>query len=146
MIDNERRLTRRDFLLLLFTSSAALGLESSKPFKRWRPPTIDEGQELENSPVAWSPDGQKLAFSQEREEGGTDIWVTQLENNETRRITDGNGNSRDPQWTQDSEQIIFVSDRSGNDDLWIVNSDGSNLRPLMQSEGNDNSPSIAPGN
>jgi hypothetical protein len=51
----------------------------------------------------------------------------------------------DPAWSPTAEQIVFVSDDSGNDEIWVVNRDGSNTRQLTRNEWEwDKHPSWSP--
>jgi Tol biopolymer transport system component len=47
-----------------------------------------------------------------------------------RRLTSGLFQDRDPAYSPDGKQIVFVSNRSKNFELWIINRDGSDLRKL----------------
>jgi Tol biopolymer transport system component len=81
---------------------------------------------------AYSPDGTKLAFTSDRDDGNYDIYVkdlatgqlTQLTNDDEARISD-----RRPAWSPDAAKIVFdVFDNQF--DLWVMNADGSNRRQL----------------
>src|SRR5262249_27855322 len=45
-------------------------------------------------------------------------------------------------WTP-KEQIVFVSQNSGNDDIWIMNDDGGDQRQLTFNAGLNNNPTVS---
>lgn len=64
--------------------------------------------------AAWSPDGKYLAFASNRHPDHewqgwlSDIWVMPAEGGEMRKLTKGNGQSRNPVWTPDGKYIIYA--------------------------------------
>jgi hypothetical protein len=58
---------------------------------------------------AVSPDGHWLAFSQ-LESGNWNLWLRNLDNGQTRRLTHASCNTIDPAWTADSQTLIYASD------------------------------------
>lgn len=81
---------------------------------------------------ALSPDGKSLAFSWQG-----DIWVTDLEGGTPRRLTVHEAYESHPQWSPDGTQLVFQSNRFGNNDLFVVNADGSGLRRLTHHSASD---------
>lgn len=51
---------------------------------------------------------------------------------------------REPVWSPDGKQIVFVSDEGGTQDLWRVEISGKNLRPLTRDLFPDASPAWSP--
>ncbi len=82
-----------------------------------------------------SPDGLTLAFVAERvylsdNKKEKHIYTVPLAGGEPRRISlYGDSNAR-PRWSPDSQQIAFVSNRSGNSQIWIMNADGNAARQV----------------
>lgn len=61
--------------------------------------------------VAWSPDGTRIAFSAKRE--GDEIgqlYVLDVAGGEAARVTDLTLGARQPKWSPDGKQLLFVSD------------------------------------
>jgi tricorn protease len=59
-----------------------------------------------------------------------DIWVMNLENKQTNRITIHNAYDALPVWSPDGEQIAFSSNRFGSMDVFVINKNGSGLKRL----------------
>lgn len=62
---------------------------------------------LENP--AWSPDGSTIAASGSRG-GSSNIYLYNLETEETTQLTDDIYSSMEPQWSSDGETIVYVTD------------------------------------
>ena len=84
-----------------------------------------------------SPDGTQLAIQIADEavgldrggvgeDGQSDIWVYNLSEMHTRRLTQ-EGNNTSPIWTRDSERITFASDRDGTTSIYWQPADGSDV-------------------
>ena len=111
--------------------------------------TVLEG---DDAAPAWSPDGEKIAFSSLRD-GDTNIYVMDIDGGNQTRLTDDPANDKRPAWSPDGEEIAFVSSRqtgfeSGLDRIWIMDSDGMNQHALTINPGQsveDTTPSWSPG-
>ena len=63
---------------------------------------------------AWSPDGKYIAFS--AQVGGvTDLFVLDMDTNQTRRLTNDKFADLQPAWSPDGKQLAFVTDRFKSD-------------------------------
>ena len=60
------------------------------------------------------------------EDGQSDIWVYNLSEMHSRRLTQ-EGNNSSPIWTRDSERITFASDRDGTASIYWQPADGSDV-------------------
>ena len=84
---------------------------------------------------ALSPDGKTVAFTVQtvdlaRNTKPKQIYTVPLNGGRPTQITmQGTDNER-PEWSPDSKQIAFISDRGGSSQVWIMNADGSNARQI----------------
>ncbi len=74
-----------------------------------------------NSTPDFGPDNE-IVFAG-MDEAHSDIFVVDLSSN-IRRITQDQGNNKDPSWSPDGRHIAFVSDRDGKPNIYIATSDG----------------------
>jgi TolB protein len=74
-----------------------------------------------NSTPDFGPDG--LVVFAGMDEAHSDIFVVDMESNIV-RITQDQGNNRDPSWSPDGRHIAFVSDRDGKPHIYISTMDG----------------------
>ena len=96
---------------------------------------------------SWSPDGQRIAFTSERDrsegDGSSDIYVMNADGSGVTRLTDFIAYS--PSWSPDGQRIAFVSNRDrGNSDIYVMNADGSGVTRLTDHDAADGSPSWSP--
>ena len=83
----------------------------------------------------WSPDGQKVVLSSDRDGGNFDLYsidVTCIKNHgdcaaATQRLTYQSGRDLSPVWSPDGQRIAFISGR----DVYVMDADGQNVRHLM---------------
>jgi Tol biopolymer transport system component len=69
-----------------------------------------------------------------------DIFITSLETQFTRQLTNNPGIDTSPAFSHDGKRLAFMSDREGNFDIFVVDTDGKNLKRLTSNEGNDGYP------
>jgi Tol biopolymer transport system component len=107
------------------------------------PTTIDDAINLtqtdeQESHPAWSPDGERIAFSGVRNQGFEIVSMDPAGQNEEILTGDGfDGNDEAPDWSPDSTKIVFMKQSQvggccGPWEIWGVNRDGSgdtNLTP-----------------
>src|SRR5262249_20909302 len=93
--------------------------------------------------ISLTADGSRLLTVQT----GTfaNIWLTSAGLSSATQLTTGS-NKNDGRtgiaWTP-KEQIVYVSQNSGNDDIWITNADGSDQRQLTSNTGLNNNPTVS---
>ena len=90
----------------------------------------------------WSPDGSKIAFSENQ--GGVGIFVVNADGTGQTRISDYPASDRNPAWSPSGSRIAFVSDRDGNHEIYAMNADGTGQHNLTNDEGYDRDPAWSP--
>ncbi|HTO93450.1 MAG TPA: hypothetical protein VMM80_03735, partial [Bacteroidota bacterium] len=97
---------------------------------------------VRNFDARLSADGQKVAYSNDDEEGTnrrltTDLWVFDRSRGVPSHVTSDPGDETNPVWSPDGKQIAFASNRSGRANPYRINADGTGGEdPLMSSDYN----------
>lgn len=91
------------------------------------------------------PEGLKgsLVFQSDAA-GNNEIYLMDIADRKTKRLTFGNANNEYPSFSPDGKQILFSSYRDGNNEIYIMDADGNNQRRLTVHPANDVSPSWCP--
>lgn len=99
------------------------------------------------SAPAWSPDGATIACVRSTFVGAPthvagEIWVMNTDGSRLRSLgADGFG----PDWSPDGRQLVFSSNRDGNEEIYAMNVDGSGQRRLAaRAAYSDSSPAWSP--
>jgi Ca2+-binding RTX toxin-like protein len=127
-----------------------------------------EGQETD---VAWSPDGSRIAYTRSgctlgTNEGGTCIYVMNADGSNPTLVTGEDlfpecpdnapgyahrRHSEQPSWSPDGRQIAFAgfwntchASSGGGGEIWVMNADGSGKRQLMEDTFVDRQPAWSP--
>jgi len=89
----------------------------------------------------WSPSGSLIAF-----DGYLgDIYVMNPDASNRRQLTINPAADEEPTWSPDGTQIVFNSDRDGNNEIYVMNSsDGSNQIRLTNNPASDKHPVWSP--
>ncbi len=96
---------------------------------------------------SWSPDGHRLAFDSDRDEGPGlfEIYIMNGDGTGIVRLTNSPGPDGYPSWSPDGSQIAFISFRDGNSEIYAVPVDGSEeARRLTRHPGDDVRPAWSP--
>ncbi len=96
-----------------------------------------------NERLAWSPDGQKIAFVSGRD-GNKGVYVMNADGSAPTNLTSTAANDDDPQWSPDGQKIAFVSERDGNGEIYVMNADGSAQTNLTNNAALDRNPQWSP--
>ena len=94
---------------------------------RWARFTTSEGTWIS---LDVSPDGQTLVFDLVG-----DLYSMPITGGEATRLTSGMGYDMQPRFSPDGEQIVFVSDRSGDNNVWLMPAAGGEPRQLSKGVG-----------
>jgi Tol biopolymer transport system component len=87
--------------------------------------------------LAWSPDGHRIAYSDDPRYQIGDIYVMNADGSGVRRLA-GTPTDTDefPAWSTNGRRLAFASTRGtasrNTRTLWTVNADGSHVRPLAR--------------
>ena len=91
----------------------------------------------------WSPDGNRIAFSSDRD-GNWEIYVMNADGTNLINRTNHPAKEGRPDWSPDGKQIAFSSDRDGNLEIYVMNADGTNPTNLTNNPTEDNHASWSP--
>lgn len=86
-----------------------------------------------HSQPSFAPDGKSVAFTSNAE-GGTHIWILDLDDQAPRQLTHGKSQDLRPRWSPDGKTILFM--RQG--DLWTVSSSGGDPSEIIRHAYNPN--------
>ena len=93
---------------------------------------------------AWSPDGQQLLFTSDRD-GTVTIYAISVQGGEPRALTELESANGRPDWSPDGRKIAFMSDRDEGDvEIYVMDADGGNTTRLTDSPGFDGFPAWSP--
>lgn len=82
-----------------------------------------------NSGVSWARDSRHLVFMSNGGEGNYDVY-SQLLGGSTRRLTDNKEKDGLADWSPTSNQVVFVSGRSGRGDVYLLDPDTRSVTQL----------------
>ncbi len=93
---------------------------------------------------AWSPDGNWIAFTSERN-GSADLYRIRTDGSGLERLTDDPAFDDQAAFSPESNQIVFVTTRAdGKAHLWILDVQTRRAKPLTSGPGGDFRPAWSP--
>jgi TolB protein len=93
---------------------------------------------------AWSPDGQWIAFTSERN-GSADLYRVRPDGTGLERLTDSPAFDDQAAFSPDGSEVVFVTTRvEGNADLWILDIRTHKAKALTSGPGGDFRPAWSP--
>jgi dipeptidyl aminopeptidase/acylaminoacyl peptidase len=79
------------------------------PFPEGEPfPVSEEGQVISSRDIAWSPDGNQLAFTSDHY-GRYDVGIFNVESHSVSWLTDSDGDRESPTWSPDGNKVAYIS-------------------------------------
>jgi hypothetical protein len=93
--------------------------------------------------AAWSPDGQRIVFNDERA-GNRDIYVMNADGSDQTRITSDPASDFYPAWSPDGTKIVFERYTGNSLDIYTMNSDGSGETNITNSSQWEYEPAWSP--
>jgi len=98
--------------------------------------------DVQSAHAAWSPDGNRLAFSSKR--GGAknyNIWLVNKDGTNLRQLTTGDSGDVAPAWSPSGAQVVYASGRTGKPQLYVIGADGTNNQRVSCQEAECDHPS-----
>jgi len=99
----------------------------------------------------WSPDGadeyiRRIAYSSDADctARHREIYVMDADGGNPRNLTQDDADDVSCSWSPDSQQIVFASNRDGDNEIYVMNSDGSQVRQLTDNDAEDFMPAWSP--
>jgi len=77
----------------------------------------------DNSYPVWSPDGSKIIYAVWTDEKKYSIYIMNKDGSGKTPVMDTLVNEREADWSADGHEVIFVSDKDGNDEIYKINLD-----------------------
>jgi serine/threonine-protein kinase len=85
----------------------------------------------------FSPDGHRIVYGAFGDGRSTsDLWVTDLYANTTKRLTNDDVDANDPQWSPDGSSVAYSASAPGGKDVELIPLKGGNPRELAVRGGN----------
>jgi TolB protein len=102
---------------------------------------------------SWSPDGERIAFTSSRDSYldsiGDEVFVMNVYMVDLRtlrqvQLTDDDSWDTDPDWSPDSQRLVWQGERNGNNEIMVMSIDGSESRNLTRHAASDANPAWSP--
>ena len=93
---------------------------------------------------AWSPDGNRIAYSVQREQSYPVIYIQNVSGGGASALTPFAGSNLSPSFSPDGSKILFSSSYEGSADIYEMSVSGGTPRRLTNSPSSEVQPSYAP--
>lgn len=93
---------------------------------------------------AWSPSGEFISFSSFRNDEILEVFLINSDGTGLTNLTNNPSGDGLSDWSPDSSQIVFVSERDGNNEIYTMNADGSEVTRLTDDPAQDEYPFWSP--
>ena len=95
---------------------------------------------------AFSPDGDKIAFTSDLADpgGNLDVYIMDRDGTNVQRLTTDPAIDAEPDWSPDGTSIAFQSDRDGDMEIYLMGTDGALIDQLTQNDATDIQPDWSP--
>lgn len=80
--------------------------------------------------LAWTADGDRLAYAARQPRTDADLWLVDLPSTTPRQLTDWIGSEDRPAFSPDGGQLAFVSGRTGLASVWVLDLESGASRQL----------------
>ena len=131
--------TTGDYTLHVRFAESDTGTTPPSGGMAWR---LTDHDASDRSP-SWSPDGQRIAFTSDRD-GNLGVYVMDADGANPRRLTDHDASDGYQSWSPDGRRIAFQSYRDGNWEVYVMDADGGNSQRLTDHDASDGNPSWSP--
>ena len=92
---------------------------------------------------AWSPDGQKLAYTSYRQVT-PGIFVASIFEMKNVRLTGPQSQAFAPSWSPDGKRVAYASNAGGNMEIFVAGSEGGEARKITSSSASEAAPCWSP--
>jgi dipeptidyl aminopeptidase/acylaminoacyl peptidase len=108
--------------------------------------TSDGSPNSYNREVAWSPDGNRIAFSKSDGRWGAAIYVIDADGANARRLSPEGTYDATPAWSPDGRRIAFENrrDNQSGGHIFVMNADGTDRVQLTNNRQPNSSPAWSP--
>lgn len=103
---------------------------------------LTQNQSINLSP-AWTPDGQKIAFTSYLKRN-PDLYLIDIDGKNLQRLSSHPGLNVSPSWSPDGKQIALMMGKEGKSDIYLLDANGTNPRRLTGGHGNESTPRWSP--